>query len=1042
MNTRSQRIISAFLIHLVLTIPLYTTSVYATINKVSTRGSNNIDGFIMAKDFITFLANVVISGGSEITKEQVKLGDIIFDSCAASPSGGFDCTLRYPSTDTGNFYGSSRLSVSMFNDKGTLDSTKTVEVIIDNKAPSVSLSLAKDRFSSQDKIIIDYEVTDTACDNNNKFDELCKNKCVGIKKIELYTLDESKFKQSIDLTTDNCNVKQSYPIETIDSNVFKDGKNTIFAKAYDKFDQASEQATVTFDVDTTKPDIQTGTFTIERKDISLSTFSPNIVPVEVSINISANDLDLNSVTADLSALNPSTASLRDAKAACTSLTEDIKRCVWTIELKPNEAGTKTVTINAKDTSGNIASMPVNKALTLDNQGPVVSTLLTPIQKDGKALAKSGANIVTAVFDETTGLSNDEVFLHVGSSVLSAKNCTKESNWVCAWGNIDFGSIGASSMSIESDTKDILGNSVGQNKVTEVIIDSTPPRLLKEEDLEIKSDSADTRDVLKIGDKFDVTAKLTEENDVTATADFSKFISASGASSIAGVCTKGDGNVHTCSWPLDKMSAINRATEDVIIFTFTDTAGNSFIKTRRVIVLGVDGRAAPDFWDSSTTCSPKTIDREMAPFIKQRMFCEVKLTPKQVGVSTAFISEAICAPDKPIIDSYATFNRAEGSTSPVIKLTLKTDANKFNIDDAKVSCTLDIYSKTTEGKITAKKETENIEIPILFYNFPQLPQEAQKKIDDAKENAKKIGKVITKLDNLIDVAKKICRIMEVMYTVVVLYYTITTISKNVEQTCRGTFVANAVGACEPAYASGVAACQGTETTSNKVDKQYQRFHKYCDYVTCERSLPWLKWGDDAENWINNAPIFIGPGRYAGSKANVDLLKNVQTGRYMDPQNNLLVATLFACVPGIANGLDNLRQIYCVYADCMQNGVGQEGYSISVCEAQKHEQICEYVTGELFALFPWTAFFDHYMGLVREALSNPFTALGVAVSLSCSDEGQCAIPGDGGSVYAECRFERLRKIFTSLAEAGSVAENIISLKNEKSKTKNDYCEKIGV
>ena len=150
--------VAAFLIVLVLTLPFYTSVVYATptnppidgsasINNIIVKGSSGIGGFAKQNDYLDFSASV-ISGNGTITKERLSLGSSIkFSSCSASIDG-FVCILRYPSSGKQDF--EARLipfTINLYKNDGTIQESKQGNVIIDNKPPQITLSAAK-KFSS------------------------------------------------------------------------------------------------------------------------------------------------------------------------------------------------------------------------------------------------------------------------------------------------------------------------------------------------------------------------------------------------------------------------------------------------------------------------------------------------------------------------------------------------------------------------------------------------------------------------------------------------------------------------------------------------------------------------------------------------------------------------------------------------------------------------------------------------------------------------------------------------------------------------------
>ena len=177
--------------------------------------------------------------------------------------------------------------------------------------------------------------------------------------------------------------------------------------------------------------------------------------------------------ADLSELN-SRNNLKNAKASCSAAEEGLSICKWFIELNPKTGGLKTIVINASDTAGNKESISISKLLSIDEKGPVVESLST--STEGILIGRQSGNTIIAVFDEASGLSADEVILHIGSKQATATSCEKESQWVCRWESVSFGSSKSVQISIDSDTTDIFGNAVNGTTTLNVIVDSQSPVL--------------------------------------------------------------------------------------------------------------------------------------------------------------------------------------------------------------------------------------------------------------------------------------------------------------------------------------------------------------------------------------------------------------------------------------------------------------------------------------------------------------------------------------------------------------------------------------
>jgi hypothetical protein len=248
----------------------------------------------------------------------------------------------------------------------------------------------------------------------------------------------------------------------------------------------------------------------------------------------------------------------------------------------------------------------------------------------------------------------------------------------------------------------------------------------------------------------------------------------------------------------------------------------------------------------------------------------------------------------------------------------------------------------------------------------------------------------------------------------------------------------------------------------VQSKFEALNGFCKLVNCQMTF---LWGPKVQDFINNAPTpwakFLTPGPYIGAKTDVQYygyglsevkVKNdgsttvadYTTGKLvgfnrplsemMDPQHNLITGALFACLPGIIYGLDKYRQIKCLYADCLQNAVGKEGLPVTACEDQKSYATCKYITSELFAVFPWTAVYDHFFGMIKRTLSNPFEALGAAIYLGCRKTCNTVVPETRLTLYGACETVKL------LSQLGSVAQDVKSIIDEGFTIRTDYCKRL--
>lgn len=1114
--------IASFLIALVMTIPFYVTSAYAGIDKVTVKGSDGIERVARPNDALDFTVEAT-SPTTQITKDHMYLGaDIKFDKCTSGINKAAICTLKYPSTGKQDFGNNPfQFVISVFKDtsKSQLEDSKTGVVAIDNLPPVLQLSKPKETFSGAENVLLDYEVVDMSCDGDS-----CAGKCSGIKNIEFMSSGGS-FKQTVDPKTTGCSVKDRL---TLDPKKLGEGTNVIIAKATDKFGQASQEASIEFSLDLSAPRILTETFVISRRGIAINTYSPSSVPVEVFIDISANDLDANSVTAEFTALNPSAKLVR---ATCQRISNELHRCRWSINLNPGTgsgaAGTATtpsttssssqsttssttpsttssstssttssttqsatssttgavtttstttasraIIISASDTLGNKATTTISKPLALDNKGPAVQSIKLGTSKD-KLFAKPTGSLVEIAFDEATGMIAGETFLHAGSSRFAASSCRKDSTWVCRWLNINFPS-GSVMLQIKSDTEDIFGNDAQESQPVEVIVDAISPVVTGISLTPVGTLSASAKDLFKIEDKIAVEANITEEHDITSTADFSKFTD--NTAKVPGTCKRLEGSRQQCTWlsdPITKGGANN------IKFNFTDPALNEVIVEKPLTVLELDTGQKPDFWGNSVECSPRSIDRQLGTLINQRTYCRINLEPKADNVETLSISPislSSCKSTQPIVQSIESFNRERGSTEPFLKITFKKDA--LEINEVKLTCTFNIISRSG-NRVAKNPETETAEFDIKFYNFPlgKFDEGVQKRIDDAKKDARESKKIVGELNKIIEISRKVCRVFGIIYNAVVIYTTITAIQKVADDTCRAVAGVFSEACKNTLGRAGQASCYGEAGAESLADKSWiTTGGPFCKFVNCQWAPGII---GDYQQWISNqinklpgGERLPGPGLGSdteqpqkgvteedGKEAESEDVqgqedsknkeknkeKKTESGNtrtrlaaYMDPENNLYTGIIFACIPGIISGLDKQRQIKCLYADCLENSVAKDGLSPTVCEDLKNFAECKYTKGEIFALIPYAEVFDHYAGILKEALSNPWSAIGIGVGLTIGPACKHACPPKAGSsvLYITCQVIKIT------SKAGEVIENTRGLYKEGFKIRQDYCSRLNL
>ena len=996
MTKKYKQKIAVILSILVIMLPIYSSIVFADLSMIEARGQNNVKDYIRENDFITFKATASITGNSTITPNQVILGsNLQFDSCEAGIDG-FDCTLRFPGNGTTVFDARAiPYTITLKDDAGNAVDAKTNNLFVDNLPPAITSFSVDQALVGTGIVRFNFDVTDGACAASS-----CAGKCSGIKRVELSDTN-SGFKETITLNTDSCAISRVFEASSLQ---FSEGAHVILAKAFDKFEQISSAASAEFEIDKSAPSIDLNAFrVVDETDADFGFFGPNPVAVTPKIDITDGNLDKSSVFADLNELSRN-ANLGNVQAVCGPTESDVTTCSWQINLAPGSPGLKKVIIRASDSSGNNASTEITKNFELDNTGPVVLSLASEQIADGQSFARLQDNNFTATFKEDVGVKAADIKLHATGNVYAADACTQTSDiWQCTWNDVDFATAGKVNVTIGTDSKDRLGNFVLQKFSREVIVDSSKPKLLKLVVKSIGGREALLANVTKTGDKIQVEAAVEDDSIEKAVADFSRFIF--NAKDInADICAKTGERAFVCSWTTASID-IEGFINDFIRFKLADIAGNTLEVAEPFRVFGLAGEETPDFWQSSVRCSPSLLDRETLPLINQRAFCLVSLTPKSLVNASAFgnaepiaVSLGECSGDTSFVEEVMLENN-DFSKEPLISINFRNQDAR--IDEISLLCSLDIISRRGNNIVTTP-EKENVNINFKLYNQPlgEVSESVQKKIDDAIEDSDNILKVATSFKKIFFYGERLCNVGNAIANVIVIYKVIGSAISNWETFLKPTPAGAAVTLERIHWDTS------TEQLRQEVLNKWSFFTKACNLVNCktvidtssgalrvdEKAIAFDfegpesilgKWRQSGKGIIETLDVGGIVGKYVGEKG-----KESNPARFMNPKDSIAVAALTACIPGIIYGLDKYRQVQCMYADCLQTGVGKQGLPVFACEDQKSYATCKYVVGEAFKVIPIIAAFDYYMNLIKSTLANPFKILGAGMAVACNPTNAAA------------------------------------------------------
>lgn len=981
--------IALFMILIVITIPFYSASVYADIRSISAQGSAGIDGIAATEDFIKFSVEVDVPNGTGVNESKVYLGNtILFESCSDA-AFGFQCSLNYPKNDTMTFTpGSFPYTINHKLNNAVVDSKSGV-VYIDGKEPKISSFDVSVKDSDNDTKILEFsfKVSDTACVN-------CGGKCSGISSLEVSS--DLGLNEIIDINSNQCNYEDKVEREV---SSIPEGDHSISVVAFDRIGLKSNTLKKSIRIDSTPPKVDTGSLVFkDSSNEELSHFSTKPIPVTAIVKIDGDDLDGSSVVGDFSAIGGGSS----IRGSCTKEGNSANYCSFSFTFKIRDDSEKKVTVTAKDSTGNEDTVEIIPTITLDTTGPVASAIRTNIMQEGNSyVGQSPNHIMVDITDDGAGLDPSKVILHIDGQKLKANNCSAS---VCDWYKVKIHSEGVLSARINTDTTDRVGNPA-QAFTGEIVSDQSSPEVVNFNVTNVGGEYEALPDYIKTGDSLLIEVELKDEYITQAYVDLSRFIKDAKNVS-ADVCEEIDEELWKCIWmtaPIDKEGAISSNIE----FSIYDLVGNVNQYSHKLQVYGLTPGEVSDFFSSTVSCSPKLVDRHTTPFIAQRMFCHVKLTPKSGAIPLKTDLSGCTASQSNVIAEFSISNNDAESTDIIIALKLMK--SEFKVDSVDITCPLYITSKV--GKtISAPIEIENVSIPLRFYNLGlgELSQEIEDDIEDAVDEAEGTLMDLIKWANILKFwATRICYLLNTLYKIVGLWYGITMMFKT--KSTASTIVPPVKAAF---YAKAVGSCNTEQLHKATSDNMYHKLSKICSYVTCDTAL----WGNNIKQMIDeHVPLS-------------DMVGGIST--YLDPNNSIVWALLFGCLPGIIAGLEKYRQIQCAYALCMKQGIQAQGYTDEMCQDQKDYAMCKYLYGEIFLFIPYTAVFSQFMGMIRDVLLNPFTILGTGLAMLCT----WTCPLDDKAVsFSKCELLRWSSLL-----ADTVNDIRLMTRGGWFEIQGDYCE----
>lgn len=997
------------MIALIILIPVYSANAIATSFSVYTiSGKDGVNGYRRQDDKTLITAQADLDGDSDITPNQVRFGTDNFSNCVNVGGGLFQCS--YSSTQFPITPKSYTVTLYLWNDANVSQATQASQITVDNQVPIISSFGAAQTSVGIANVSFSYSINDTAC-----ADSTCSGKCSGINNIDVY--GNNAFLQKIILNSSLCAVSGAFGVNSSQL-AAASSDVSVCITAYDKFNFSSSASCKTLSVDLSAPTIDAASFAIKSNDVSVYYIPAAGISATISVDVNDDSGTVPTVSADLSKINPSYAASVTADS-CTG--PGPFTCYWNSRIVTANS-TKVINVTAVDGAGNAKTEQITYTFGIDNTAPDVTFIGTTNMHNSTSYVVSGYNTLKVTITEAeSGI--DAVYLDLsaigGGASVKSNNCTVSgSTWNCYWYNITstLANNAEGKILIYGDLKDRSGNAYTGLTYGTVKADLLTPSL--DSIIASSYDALGSHNYTKSGDLLTIVVNVTEDKDLNANANFSGI---GLGEAEPGACVDLGSSKWSCSW---QTSAVASGYLSAYLkFNFSDPFGNSLLYSYPIVILAVGNETSPNYWEvGDVVAMPYALDLGVMDLIEQRMYFSIPLTALNPDAQILSMELGSCAGDTNYLSETPSLINAEQSTNPYVLLQFAATAD--NLTELTYNCSLNIMSQVG-NTIAGYPEVENLSLAVNFYksDLGEFGQNIEDKIKKEKDNWIVGNKWISTLKKFLYYAEKICGLL---YTFGKLKALLEALGKI---TTALSFIPIGVTSIIKAKTDAT-----TEISSTGLKGAADLLDGFCKFVSCnlyygDKNIigQYQKWtseniigkmgGDFLHDWTGKTPLSY-EGQFTGR----------DPGGYMNPKDSIVLSMLTFCVPGIIYNLEKYRQIKCQYIDCLKNEVPQ-GIPISACDAVQSQETCKYFVGEIFKVFPYTAMFDYYMGMIKDMLSDPLSLLGTLAAWYCKP-----LVGTSGPGYMFCT------ITDTLSLIGDIIQDFKSIGKGWKLTDKDYCKEI--
>jgi hypothetical protein len=532
----SLKFVAIFIAVIIISLPIYTSNVYAATTATVTRnsGEDGVEDVMRTDDVWHLEVNAKVDGWT-VTPDHIFYDAAYHDFGSCQPY--FLYNPPYCQTPSCQVLsdGSTQCSVAWNFSLGLAEQRKThfIEVYDQNWVPT-KFEFYTDVDGSA-PVLTDVQAQQVGTEAEISFTvEEEPAYCAGLEKIEIYdgnaTSPIEVFNAEDLIIANKCganNMKLSVALSAGDLN------RALRIKAYDKLGYIDTAVTPNFLFDSSNPIFGSEDLILMENGRELPGYvTEGVHTVDVHVNIAETSSTL-SVTA--TAL---TYGLDAVSGNChkSDVLANIWTCVWP-NVAINFVGTTDVTLALEADDGfQITQQTVSATFNVDGQAPIVNSFTTAVTHEGNSFVRTLDNVFKAEIQEAqSGISRDDIaanFLPIGDISAScdqggkkADSCNETGTgaWTCYWNNVEATQSGTVAM---CPIRDIAGNSQLNVPLLDVFVDNDAPEISEIKVVAVGAEGE--RRYLQDNDIVKVEFQATDVNGVSATLDLTKIYNSGAA----------------------------------------------------------------------------------------------------------------------------------------------------------------------------------------------------------------------------------------------------------------------------------------------------------------------------------------------------------------------------------------------------------------------------------------------------------------------------------------------------------------------------------